>query len=109
MINANSLITRCVRSALCTQCAEVTIPMGHTTANTQPFTSASATLAPSNISQALDHVVSLLDPQQAAAILALKPCTTPPGEAAVVNSYFNELLQRKAAAPTANHTSTSSH
>ena len=82
--------------------------MGHTTANTQPFTSASATLAPINISQALDHVVSLLDPQQAAAILALKPCTTPPGEAAEVNIYFNELLQRKAGAPIADRSSTGS-
>ena len=82
--------------------------MGHTTANTQPFPSASATLAPNNISQALDHVVSLLDPQQAAAILALKHYTTPPGEAAEINNYFNDLLQQKARLPAGNRTPTNS-
>ena len=82
--------------------------MWHTTAYTHPITATPDTLAPSNISQALDHVVSLLDPQQAAAIFALKPSTTPPGEAAEVNNYFNDLLQQKAGLPAGNRTPTNS-
>ena len=108
MINANSLITRCVRTALCTQCTEITIPMGQTTGYPQPATTTPDTLSPINISQALDHVVSFLDPQQAAPLFFLKPSTTPPGEAAVVNNYFNDLLQQKAGIPAGNRTPTHS-
>ena len=82
--------------------------MGHTTVYPHPATTTPDTLSPNNISQALDHVVSLLDPQQAAAIFALKPCTTPPGEAAVINNYFNDLLQQKAGLPAGNRTPTNS-
>ena len=95
MINANAPITRCVRSALLTHCAEIIIPSGHLSAN-----------SPENISQALDQVVSLINPRMAAAIMAMQPNSIPPGDAAIIQNYFNELLKRKTNASAANGTPT---
>ena len=99
MINANSTITRCVRTALTTLCNEVTIPLGHNAESLPPTAAASAPTTPYNLSQALDQVVSLLDPQHAAAILALKPNATAPGDASMVQNLLTNLLQQKVGTP----------
>ena len=99
MINVNSAITRCVRTALNTLCTEITVPLGHNTESLQPIAAASAPTTPYNVSQALDQVVSLLDPQHAAAILAQKPDATAPGDASMVQNLFTNLLQQNVGTP----------
>ena len=99
MINANSTITRCVRTALTTLCTEITVPLGHNTESLQPIAAASAPTTPYNLSQALDQVVSLLDPQHADAILALKPDATAPGDASMVQNLLTNILQQKVGTP----------
>ena len=84
MINANATITRCVRSALLTHCAEIIIPMRHLSANSQCATAFHNPTTPENITQALDQVISLLDPRMAAAIMAMQPNSIPPGDAAII-------------------------
>ena len=90
MINASAIITRRVRTALCTYCPEFKTPLGQNTTTVPPPAPSSATpIAPENLTQAMDHIISLLDPTQAAALYAMKPSTQPSGPAAKVNDYFN--------------------
>ena len=97
MINASAIITRSVRTALCTYCSEFHTPLGQNTTTSLPSAPTSAiSTVPENLTQAMDHIISLLDPIQAAALYAMKPSTQPSGSAAKVNDYFNELLLKKA-------------
>ena len=101
MINANPLITRCVRTALCTYCPEIKIPLGQTTAGKPPSATSPTAKNLENLAQALDQLVANMDPNQAAALFALRSTTTPPGEAATINAYLNELLLQKTKAEAA--------
>ena len=81
--------------------------MGHLSANSQCTTAFRNPTAPENITQALDQVISLLDPRMTAAIMAMQPNSIPPGDAAIIQNYFNELLKRKTNTPVANGTTLS--
>ena len=76
--------------------------MGHVSANSQCASASHNPTAPENITQALDHVISLLDPRMAAAIMAMQLNSIPPGDAAIIQNYFNELFKRKTNTPVAN-------
>ena len=106
MINANSNITRCVRIALEAACKEITFPVGLNVRATpsHPHT-ATLNLAPTNISDAIDQCVAFMGPEQAAAILAMKPNAAAPGEASVAQELLTNLLQSKSSA-TSKRTST---
>ena len=106
MINANSIITRCVRIALEAACNEITFPVGLNVRATpsHPHT-ATLNLAPTNISDAIDQCVAFMGPEQAAAILAMKPNAAAPGEASVAQELLTNLLQTKSSA-TSKRTST---
>ena len=106
MINAKSTITRCVRIALEAACKEATFPVGLNVRATpsHPHT-ATVILAPTNLSDAIDQCVGFMDPEQAAAILAMKPNAAAPGEASVAQELLTNLLQSKSSA-TSKRTST---
>ena len=106
MINANSIITRCVRIALEAACKEITFPVGLNVRATpsHPHT-ATLKLAPTNISDAIYKCVAFMGPEQAAAILAMKPNAAAPGEASVAQELLTTLLQSKSSA-TSKRTST---
>ena len=96
MINANPSITRCVRTALEATCKEITFPLG-TSSRAPPSHPHPATLhpAPTNINDAIDQCVAFLGPEQAAIIVAMKPSTDAPGEAAATQELLTTLLQTK--------------
>ena len=96
MINANSNITRCVRIALEAACKEITFPIGSNLKATpsHPHT-ATLQLAPKNLSDAINQCVAFMGPEQAAAILAMKPNAAAPGDAAVAQELLTTLLQSK--------------
>ena len=108
MINANSTITRCVRIALTSLCSEITTPLGYDTRPSSSIPTAPTLTPPSNLSEAIDQCVGFLDPIQAAALLALKPDATAPGDASKMQSLFTNLLQHKSSTPTSKRTSTNS-
>ena len=95
MINANPTITRCVRMALTSLCSEITTPLGYDTRPSSSIPTAPTLTPPSNLSEAIDQCVGFLDPIQAAALLALKPDATAPGDASKMQSLFTNLLQHK--------------
>ena len=107
MINANSTITRCVRIALITLCKEVTIPVGQNVRSTSSLPLAPAmNPPPTNLSEAIDQCVGFMDPRQAAALLAMKPDVTAPGEASITQDFLTNLLQLKSSTPSSKRTST---
>ena len=109
MINANSTITRCVRIALITLCKEVTIPVGQNVRSTSSLPLAPAmNPPPTNFSEAIDQCVGFMDPRQAAALLAMKPDATAPGEASMTQDFLTNLLQLKSSTPPPTRTSTHS-
>ena len=99
MINANSTITRCVKIALEATCKEISSPVGLNVRATpsHPHT-ASLMQAPTNINDAIDQCVAFMGPEQAAAILAMKPNSAAPGEASVAQDLLTTLLQSKSSA-----------
>ena len=108
MINANSTITRCVRIALITLCNEVTTPLGQDMKPTPSLPTAPALTPPTNISEAIDQCVGFMDPRQAAALLAMKPDATAPGDASITQDLLTNLLQLKSNTPPSKRTSTHS-
>ena len=106
MINANSIITRCVRIALEAACKEVTFPVGlNVRATPSHPPTATMNLGPTNLSEAIDQCVGFMDPEQAAAILAMKPNVAAPGEASSAQELLTNLLQSKSSV-TSKRTST---
>ena len=106
MINANSSITRCVRIALEAACKEITFPIGSNLKATpsHPHT-ATLQLAPKNLSEAISQCVAFLGPEQAATILAMKPSSAAPGEAAATQELVTTLLQTKSSSSSKHPTS----
>ena len=106
MINANSSITRCVRIALEAACKEITFPIGSNLKATpsHPHT-ATLQLAPKNLSEAINQCVAFLGPEQAATILAMKPSSAAPGEAAATQELVTTLLQTKSSSSSKHPTS----
>ena len=108
MINANSTITRCVRIALITLRNEVTTPLGQDMRPTPYLPTAPALTPPTNLSEAIDQCVGFMDPRQAAALLAMKPDATAPGEASMTQDFLTNLLQLKCSTPPPKRTPTHS-
>ena len=106
MINANSSITRCVRIALEATCKEITFPIrpNFRATPSHPHT-ATLQLAPTNLSDAINQCVAFMGPEQAAAILAMKPNAAAPGEAAAAQELLTTLLQTKSSSSSKHSTS----
>ena len=78
MINANPPITRNVRTALLTHCADsFTMPIGQHPTYPQAISKRHNCDLPQNLAQALDQAVAHLDPRMAAAIFAMQPKDLP--------------------------------